>query len=471
MGGQYGNKRARRDARQKKRLKRRKMLFEVIDADSPMHSDDDDIAESRVKANMTTLNDNCLEEVMEWLSLADLVSLSQTCKRMQMVASHYFGRKYPTKRMTVKMDRQRIEYWPREMYVQRFREYFQNVAIRGRQPVVYRHVGNMCNKMPRKLRILEANNLTEIHGNCIEELLHHVEIVEFEECSFATEFFDCFLKHCHNLRQLVLKSFAECTRSGVKNRWLLEKYPKLVHLNWSFDEAPPDELITFFHRNPNVRSFAAAKHPLEITKLISNAGFIFDELCLDIGFGVDLNMKQIFQSIEQLHVQGQFQRFQMIPTTSMFVAAKFPPMPYLEAIMANQVFEDVIAAMISLKVLYLDAILFRAEAEVLAQNLKNLEEIYAYTDSVDAIVPFVYHSAKLRKIYVNKTFLPRNMQKINLTKLSKERAKLANACPLSIYLKEELFITIKWAVDDLKMGLIEIKRAESHFVNNTLVRM
>lgn len=182
-------------------------------------------------------------------------------------------------------------------------------------------------------------------------------------------------------------------------------------------------------------------------------------------------MKQIFQSIEQLHVQGQFERFQMIPTTSMFVAAKFPPMPYLEAIMANQVFEDVIAAMISLKVLYLDAILFRAEAEVLAQNLKNLEEIYAYTDSVDAIVPFVYHSAKLRKIYVNKTFLPKFMQKINLTKLSKERAKLANACPLSIYLKEELFITIKWAVDDLKMGLIEIKRAESHFVNNTLVRM
>lgn len=57
-------------------------------------------------------------------------------------------------------------------------------------------------------------------------------------------------------------------------------------------------------------------------------------------------------------------------------------MAYLEAIMANQVFEDVIAAITSLKVLYLDAILFRAEAEILAQNLVNLEEIYAYTDSI-----------------------------------------------------------------------------------------
>lgn len=161
----------------------------------------------------------------------------------------------------------------------------------------------------------------------------------------------------------------------------------------------------------------------------------------------------------------------MVPTTSMFVAAKFPPMHYLEAIMANQVFEDVIAAMTSLKVLYLDAILFRAEAEILAQNLTNLEEIYAYTDSVDAIVPFVCHSPKLMKIYVNKTFLPKFMQKIHLGKLSKERAKLENACPLSIYLKEELFVNIKWAEDNLKQGLVEIKRAESHFVNNTLVRM
>lgn len=143
---------------------------------------------------------------------------------------------------------------------------------------------------------------------------------------------------------------------------------------------------------------------------------------------------------------------------------------YLEGITANQVFEDVIAAMKTLKVLYLDAILFRTEAEILAQNLTNLEEIYAYTDSVDAIVPFVCHSAKLVKIYVNKTFVSK-MQKINLGKLSKERAKLGpTARQLAIYLKEELFVNIKWAEENLKQGLVEIKRAESHFINNTLVR-
>lgn len=142
---------------------------------------------------------------------------------------------------------------------------------------------------------------------------------------------------------------------------------------------------------------------------------------------------------------------------------------YLEGITANQVFEDVIAAMKTLKVLYLDAILFRTEAEILSQNLTNLEEIYAYTDKVDAIVPFVCHSAKLVKIYVNKTFESK-MQKINLGKMSKERAKLANARPLAIYLKEELFVNIKWAEEDLKQGLVEIKRAESHFINTNLIR-
>lgn len=262
-----------RDAKNRRKLKKRKQLFEVVETDS-----DDDSS----KANMMTLNDNCLEEVMEWLSLADLVSLSTACKRMQAVASRYFGRKYPTKRMTVKMDRQRIEFWPREMYVQRFREYFQNIAIRGRQPAVFRHVGAICNKTPKKLRILEATALTEMHGKLLSDILRNVEIIEFEDCSFAADFYDCFLKYCHNLKQLVLKSFAECTHKGVKNRWLLEKYPKLVHLNWSFEEAPPEELKTFFHRNPGVRSFAASKHPLEITALISSAGLKFDELCLGL---------------------------------------------------------------------------------------------------------------------------------------------------------------------------------------------
>lgn len=458
--------RKKRESKHKKtlrKLKKRKLLFELIESTVP--------AEEDTRANLVTINDNCIEEILDWLPLTDLVNLSTTCKRLQGVVSLYFGRNYPTKRMTVKMDGLRIEFWPREKYVQRFKEYFQNIAIRGRQPAVFRHVGSICNKTPKKIRILEAKALTEMHGKCIEEILSNVEIVEFEDCSFAAELYDSFLKYCSNLKQLVLKSFAECTHKGIKNKWLLEKYPKLKQLSWSFDEAPPEELSVFFHRNPGVRSFAASKFPVEVTKLIMNAGIKFDELCLDIGFGVDLNMKQIYQSIENLHQLGQFKKFQMIPTTSMFVAAKFPPMHYLEGIMANQVFEDVIAGITSLKVLYLDAILFRAEAEILAQNLTNLEEIYAYTDSVDAIVPFVYYTRKLRKIYVNKTFLPKHMQKINLAKLSKERAKLGDALPLSIYLKEDLFISIKWAEDDLRCGLIEIKRAESHFINNSLVRM
>ncbi|XP_031639911.1 uncharacterized protein LOC116351894 [Contarinia nasturtii] len=455
-------KRSKRDARQR-RQKKRKLLFEVIENDA---------ADDGPKTELLALNENCLEEVLEWLPLSDLVCLSTTCKRLQGVVSRYFSRKYPTKRMTVKMDaRQRIEFWPREKYIQRFREYFQNIGIRGRQPALFRHVGTICNKTLKKIRILEATALTEMHGRCIEELLKNVEIVEFEECSFAADFYDSFLKYCSNLKQLVLKSFKECTHSGIKNKWLLQKYPHMKHLNWSFDEPPPDELITFFHRNPNVRSFGAARFPLEVTSLIMKAGIRLEVLCLDIGFGVDLNMKQIFQSIDTLHKQNQFKKLHMIPTTSMFVAARFPPLEYLDAIMANQVFEDVIAAMHSLKVLYLDAILFRAEAEILAQNLINLEEIYAYCDAIDAIVPFVLHSVKLKKIYVNKTFLPKHMQKINLNKLSKERAKLQNACHLVIYLKEELYINIKWTVEDLKQGLIEIKRAESHFINNTLVRM
>lgn len=117
-----GSKRHKRESKQRKQ-KRRKLLFEVIESDPNDNS---------VKTDMMLVNDNCIEEILEWLSLSDLVSLSTTCRRMKEVVSRYFCRKYPTKRMTVKMDSEsrRIEYWPRELYVQRFHAYFQNIAIR-----------------------------------------------------------------------------------------------------------------------------------------------------------------------------------------------------------------------------------------------------------------------------------------------------------------------------------------------------
>lgn len=322
-------KRSKRQEMKTRRQKKRRVLFEVIPNDP---------FDDGTKTELMSINENCIEEILEWLPLNDLVSLTTTCKRMQGIVSRYFSRKYQTKRMTVKMDkRQRIEFWPRELYVQRFREYFQNIGIRGRQPALFRHVGSICNKAPKKIRILEAEALTEMHGRCIEELLRNVEIIELEECSFVAEFYDSFLKYCLNLKQLVIKSFKECTHSGIKNKWLLQRYPHLKYLHWSFKKPPPDELTTFFHRNPNVKSFGAAKFPLEITKLLLNGGIQLDELCLDIGFGVDLNMKQIFDSIDILHKQGLFNKLHMIPTTSMFVGARFPTIPYLVAIMANQV--------------------------------------------------------------------------------------------------------------------------------------
>lgn len=41
------------------------------------------------------LNDDCCEEIFEYLSIKDLYSFGQTCKRMNRIAGIHFQRNYP----------------------------------------------------------------------------------------------------------------------------------------------------------------------------------------------------------------------------------------------------------------------------------------------------------------------------------------------------------------------------------------
>lgn len=43
---------------------------------------------------LSTFDIDCLDEIFEWLTLTDLLSISQTCKRLQWAAGDFFRRNY-----------------------------------------------------------------------------------------------------------------------------------------------------------------------------------------------------------------------------------------------------------------------------------------------------------------------------------------------------------------------------------------
>lgn len=47
----------------------------------------------------TTLVDDCVYEILNWLNLDDLCAISRTCKKLRRLSAHEFQRKYPDKQI------------------------------------------------------------------------------------------------------------------------------------------------------------------------------------------------------------------------------------------------------------------------------------------------------------------------------------------------------------------------------------
>lgn len=99
--------------------------------------------------------------------------------------------------------------------------------------------------------------------------------------------------------------------------------------------------------------------------------------------------------------------------------------------------------------------------ETLAKSLPKLERLglgWGFM-SVDAILPFIRHSSRL-KIIECPYF---SDEAINLFTLNQERKKLANACQICISVPENVYLREKWKPRNLKLDLVEITRFELNY--------
>ena len=104
-------------------------------------------------------------------------------------------------------------------------------------------------------------------------------------------------------------------------------------------------------------------------------------------------------------------------------------------------------------------------AEEIAKNLKQLEKLYIAFDTWDyysiVISSFVRYSIELTTI---KTSHHNNLDKYLVRGLKtwrKERAKLAGANKVTIFVQENVYLKTKWATKTIEHSLIEIKRDSS----------
>ena len=103
-----------------------------------------------------------------------------------------------------------------------------------------------------------------------------------------------------------------------------------------------------------------------------------------------------------------------------------------------------------------------ADFTKIAKNVPNLQRIHLPDSTIDAALPFIRsskHLTQIRLVYLSEGPLL-NENILDLPALNKQRAKLAGASKVTIYLPEEIFLATKFA-GSVSYSLIEIKRHES----------
>lgn len=111
--------------------------------------------------------------------------------------------------------------------------------------------------------------------------------------------------------------------------------------------------------------------------------------------------------------------------------------------------------MADLKEIRLNNVFDIKSTKLFAQNLINVERIHITSFAFLYVLPFVRYSAKVKVInYVGN----HGTHSVDVVALNKIRANLNNACKLTIYVHEDIYLVTKWKSLPTKCSLFELKR-------------
>ena len=423
-------------------------------------------AHVELSLNFLSLNVDCCEEVFDYLSLADLHAMAQTCTRMHRIAGSHFQQTYAAAHVVCKSDGIYI----RCIQINGFTQFIQNISFYCDDLLCFGYVQSNCFDSLKKIRFCSIA-MTDEKIACLQSILAKVEVVEIFCCTMNGEFYENFLSKCSKLKRLTVKGFyGPGPLIGTANDWLLREYSQLEHLELTSMRVDYEinELETFFHRNPHIRSFAIDSDCLWNNRnLIMTAQVNLDRLAID---SENFETDYFYQLLNELHAIGVYKKLQFyllnIDERSINPIASLTAMDKLYSQLLD---EDVaFPYLTNLKELCIGCTINITDMNALAKSLVNLEQIQFLVAHSNQIVPFVRHSTKLTKIKVKslKEETSRDGNVLDLTAWNKERGKLVGARKIVVYVEEDVYLATKWTLNDIDRSLIQLKRTESHDSNH-----
>lgn len=403
---------------------------------------------------------DCFVEIFEWLSLPDLQAVGQTCKWLHAVAGTYFRTNYSAAPIGCASN----GIYLNGIKLNAFSEFIGSASI-----LLYRiddgrfqYLNSKCsNDAFKQLRLIFVN-LTASNRDHIENVLKKIEVLEVSHCKVDDKFSSDFLSLCVNLTRLCVRN-CENTESS-NEQWLLQKHPKLEHLEWVDDEKDikNEQLEIFFEQNRNLRSFATSASIL--WDLRHSMDVKLDDLAIDIDHFAATDLISIIELLYELHQRGVYQWLHLYTTSLQLSQTSVDNLAHLHGLVKiylRNISHDVsFFPLVNLKEFGIYLCSSFTACDKIARDSVNLERLYFWKAGIYNLVPFLRYSAKLKKIKVQHFEPGENFASI-LTTINAERANLSRAQKVTIYLDENIYLDFKWTTNSSDLGFIRIKRAES----------
>lgn len=386
------------------------------------------------------LNVDCFEYLFEWLSLKELLKLRCTCKPIKLIVEYYIKLNY------LKLQRLNVMYrW----------------SIMDADQLQLK-----CLEWIKSLRI-STIELNDIEIDSIKNVLNQLEGLKLDDVQINADFYETILKHCPRLKYLGLSMEEMPTLIiGTGNEWLLRRYPTLEHFHLrvrSYGEYNC-ALMTFFERNPNIRTFSTSSgFLLSIHEFLLRLHVNFDRLNIFIKNDLSLvckvvNNLYVHQFYKQLHLYGDISMVDLLSWDEAKYLWALPNLVKLDFDLLPENYSIPNGVESIREISAYDGCPNDIMGELAAQNFINLRRIDILKSVyLKDFLAFVSYAPRLEQIRVWNILKPKTR---HFVALNERREKLCNARKIKMYVDEKTYLKIKWKAK-LNLSMIELRPIET----------
>lgn len=420
------------------------------------------------------LNNDCFDEIFDYLSLKDLHSFGETCRAMQQIAGDYFHRNFKSAEKFSSSDgiytvysnhegilNQRIQTSGFNQFINCISHYYEEI-----EPLQYIQSHNdTFSTINHIYLVCLAINPTKIQH--LQKILSKIDAVQLRQCTLFGDFHEQFLQFCKHLKRLYVQDDLGDIIDEGGNPWMLRQYPTLELLQLT-SRYPFRifELSTFLERNSSIRCFSTSSRCLWENRhelLECNAKIHRLEIqMLDNFYRQLIDVRLICELLNQLYERGFYRSLHLfVKRVDQRCSEQLNTVYGLEHLSIRQFSESFdLPLLTNLKGLTILDGSNDNDMNILANRLMNLERILIQNAIYSDILPFIRQSVKLNKIKI----IPKVNETLRLVNLNEEREKLAGARKITIYVPDNIFLATKWTTKngDINLNMIEMKRADSY---------